>query len=84
MYYNEVTFSENIVLLKLDNFNMVHLGHNVLNILTTSDEIFFKDAYGFIQRVMKNSALISVTTEKERKRFFNILYHKIDVMMANL
>lgn len=84
MYYNEVTFSENVVLLKLDNFNMVHLGHNVLNILTTSDESFFKDAYGFIQRVMKNSALISVTSEKQRKRFFNILYHKIDAMMANL
>jgi len=84
MYYNEVTLSENIVLLKLENFNMVHLGHNVLNVLTTSDERFFQDSYGFIQRVMKNSSLISVTAEKERKRFFNILYHKIDAMAANL
>ena len=84
MYHNEITLSENMILLKLENFNMVHLGHNVLNILTTSDESFFMDAHGFIQRVMKNSALISVTAQKERKRFFNTLNNKIAILIANL
>ena len=84
MYHNEITLSENLILLKLEKFNMVHMGHNVLNVLSTKDENFYQDAYGFIQKVMRNSALISVTSEKERKRFFNILYHKIDTLIANL
>jgi len=84
MYHNEITLSENVVLLKLKNSNRVHLGHNVLNILTTNNEHFFQDSLQFIEKVMKNSTLISVSAEKERKRFFNILYHKIDAQIANL
>ncbi len=84
IYHNEVTLSENVILLKLANFNVVHLGHNVLNFLTTNNELFFQDTYNFIEKVMKNSTLISISAEKERKRFFNILYHKIDIMIANL
>jgi hypothetical protein len=84
IYYNEVTISENVILLKLENFNVVHLGHNVLNILSTTNETFYQDAYRFIEKVIKNSTLISVTSEKERKRFFNILYNKIDTTIANL
>ena len=33
MYCNEITLSENVILLRLENFNMVHLGHNVMNII---------------------------------------------------
>jgi hypothetical protein len=84
LYYNEVTLSENVVLLKLSNSNVVHLGHNVLNILTTNDETFFQDSLQFIEKVKKNSTLISVSAEKERKRFFNLLYHKIDAQISNL
>ncbi len=84
MYHNEITLGENVVLLKLKNSNRVHLGHNVLNILTTNDESFFQDSLKYIERVIKNSTLISVSAEKERKRFFNILYHKIDALIANL
>lgn len=84
IYHNEVTLSENVVLLKLQKFNVVHMGHNVLNILTTTDESFFQDSLQFIEKVIKNSTLISASAEKERKRFFNTLYHKIDALIANL
>jgi len=84
MYHNEITLSENVVLLKLKNSNRVHLGHNVMNILTTNDEDFFQDSIQFIEKVMKNSTLISVSAEKERKRFFNILYNKINTFIADL
>ena len=84
MFYNEITLSENVILLKLEKFDMVHLDHNVLNILTTKDENFFKEAHEFVQKIMKNSKLISVAFEQERKRFFNNLYHKIDALAVNL
>jgi hypothetical protein len=84
IYHNEVTLSDNVVLIKLENFNMVHIGHNVLNILSTSNQNFFNDNLFFVNRVMKNSTLMSVSAEKERKRFFNLLHHKIDAMMANI
>ena len=84
IYHNEVTLIENVVLIKFENFNVVHLGHNVLNILTTNNQQFFDDTFDFADRVMKNSTLMSVSGEKERKRFFNLLNRKIDVMIANI
>jgi len=84
IYHNEITLSENVILLKLENFNVVHLGHNVLNVLTTHNQNFYEDSINFIEKVIKNSTQISISAEKERKRFFNILYHKIDALIANL
>ncbi len=84
IYHNEVTLSENVVIVKLDHFNVVHLGHNVLNILTTSNSQFCDDSIFFVEKVIKNSNLISVSAEKERNRFFNILSRKIDAMEANI
>lgn len=84
IYYNEITLSENVILVMLQNFNVVHIGHNVLNILTTNNQSFYDDAFKFIDRVIKNSTLISVSAEKERKRFFNLLHHKIDTIIANI
>ena len=73
-----------MVLIKLENFSIVHIGHNVLNILTTNNQGFFDDALYFAERVMKNSTLMSVSAERERKRFFNVLNHKIDTMIASI
>lgn len=84
IYRNDVTLSENVILIKLENFNVIHMGHNVLNFLTTNNQAFFEDTFNFVERVIKNSTLISVSAERERKRFFNILYHKIDAMIANI
>lgn len=84
IYHNEVTLSENVILIKLENFNMVHIGHNVLNILTTNNQNFFDDTLNFANRVMKNSILMSVSAEKERICFFNLLNHKIDALMAKI
>lgn len=84
IYHNEVTLSDNVVLIKLENFNVVHIGHNVLNILTTNNQQFFEDTLCFAERVMKNSTLMSVSAEKERTRFFNLLNHKVDAMIANI
>jgi len=77
-YYNEVILSDNTVFLRMDDYAMVHLGHNVMNILSTSDPSFCKDTYNILNEIIRNSSLISIVSEKERNKFFNILNRKID------
>ena len=84
LYFNKLTLSENMILLKSKYTNKVHLGYNVLNILTTNDEEFFNDAHEFYQKIIKNSTLLSVISERERQRFFKILSNKIDALINNL
>lgn len=84
LYYTEIPLSENVTLLKLEKSNMVWLGNEALNILTTTNEGFFQDNHGFVQKIMENATCISVNSQKERKHLFNLLHHKIDACMANL
>jgi len=78
LYFNEVIISDNTVLFKMGDFNMVHMGHNLMNIISTTDPVFCKDTNTFLINLMKNSTLISVTAEKERNRLFNQIYQSID------
>ncbi len=78
LYFNEVIISDNTVLFKMGDFNMVHLGHNVMNILSTTDPSFCLDTSAILKNLIKNSTLISVVGEKERYRLFNQIYKSID------
>ena len=78
LYFNEVIISDNTILFKMGDFNMVHMGHNVMNILTTTDPSFCQDTIAIQKNMMKNSTLISVVGEKERFRLFNQIYKSID------
>jgi len=78
LYANDVILSDNTVHFKMGDFNMVHLGHNVMNILSTTDSFFCRDTYFVLQSQMKNSTMISSVAEKERNKFFNKMYKKVD------
>ncbi len=78
LYYNEVTTMDTTVFIKMDDNRMVLLGHNVVDILTTSDPLFCKHTETILDNIIKNATLISVVGEKVRKRFFLKLIDKID------
>jgi hypothetical protein len=77
-YFNEIIISDNTVLFKMGDFNMAHLGHNVMNILSTTDPVFCRDTQMIHKNLIKNSTLISVVGEKERYRLFNRIFKDID------
>ena len=78
LYYNEVTTMDTTVFIKMDDARMVLLGHNVVDILTTSDPLFCEHTQTILDNIIKNATLISVVGEKVRKRFFLKLIDKID------
>lgn len=77
-YFNEIIISDNTVLFKMGDFDMVHIGHNVMNILSTTDPVFCRDTQMIHKNLIKNSTLISVVGEKERYRLFNNIFQDID------
>ncbi len=78
LYYNEVIIMDNTVYFNMGDFGMVHLAHNVMNIISTTDTDFCRDTYASLNTVIKNSTLISSSSEKERTKFFRNMYDKID------
>jgi hypothetical protein len=78
LYYNEITISDSTVFFKMGDARMVFLGHNVMNILTTTDPVFCKHTDTILKNIIRNSTLISVVAEKVRNAFFLKLIHKIN------
>ena len=84
LYFNEVIISDNTVYFKMGDFSMVHLGHNVMNILSTTNPDFCRDTYIALSNLIKNSTQISAVSEKERNRFFNFMLNRIDAVIKKI
>jgi len=83
LYYNEILISDNTVFFQMDDIKVTHLGHNVLNILTSTDPLFCNNTHQTMMNVIKNSTLISVASEKVRSQFFNSMRKKVESLMNN-
>ncbi|HLF33716.1 MAG TPA: hypothetical protein VI583_05745 [Cyclobacteriaceae bacterium] len=84
LYLNEVIILDNTAYFKMGDFSMVHLGHNVMNILSTTNPDFCRDTYITLNNLIKNSTLISSASEKERNRFFNYMFKRIDDTLGRI
>ncbi len=84
LYFNEVIIMDNTVYFNMGDFGMVHLAHNVMNIISTTDGDFCRDTYTSLNNIIKNSTLISSSSEKERARFFKNMYDKIEELRSRI
>ena len=71
LYNNELDLGDNTVLFELDNQRITILNHNVINFVSTQDEMFCNYTYEALQSTLKKSSSLSVNNEKERARFFS-------------
>jgi hypothetical protein len=84
LYYNEVTIGDNTIFFDLGERKITNITHNVLNILTTSNPEFCNETYKVLLNIIKKSNLISVVSEKQRNKFFNVILHKIEDLRVKL
>jgi hypothetical protein len=76
-YVNELILGNNTILLNLGGNRMSLITHSVLSYLMTTDARFAELAFSSYNSLLGRSALISVSGEKERHRFFNNIQSKI-------
>ncbi len=84
LYENEILIADNTVFAKMGEKRVVYINYNTLNLLTTLQESFCEKTEQYLNNLMKNSTLISTTSEKERNKFFNKLKDRIELFEASL
>ncbi len=84
LYQNEILIPDNTIFAKIHNQRLVYINYNTMDLLTTQQESFCERTEVYMNNLIKNSALISATAEKERNRFFNKVEEKIMSSKANL
>ena len=83
-FYNRVILGDSTIMVVTDRIKTVFINYDVLNYMTTQDDIFTNDVYADLKNMMKKSTLISQTGEKQRNIFFGILMNKIRDRKKNL
>ena len=84
LYQNEILILDNTIFAKMHNERIVFINYNTLDLLTTRQDPFGEKTEAYMNNLIKNSALISATAEKERNRFFGKIEERIIACKAKL
>jgi hypothetical protein len=77
LYFNELYLGHNTIMTEMDEVTTIFINHGILNYMITRDKRFCSYTRKYFENTMHKSTLISSVSEKERNKFFNILYQKI-------
>jgi hypothetical protein len=80
-YVNEVVLGSNTILVELNGSRTTYVTHSVLSYLIGKDVRFNEKAFSSFQNILSRSALISVTGERERNKFFRSLKDRVHRLM---
>jgi hypothetical protein len=78
MFLNQVSLSDNIILVKAGGKSKVYVNYTVINYLTTNDPGFCKEVEEYLENIIKRSAQISIENVKRRSMYFNLLHEKVE------
>lgn len=81
MFLNQVSLSDNIILVKAGEKFKVYINYTVINYLTTSDMSFCKEMEEYLENIIKRSTQISIENVKRRSMYFNLLHDKVNNYM---
>ncbi len=84
LYFNDVLYIDDAILVKSGNSKSVYLINMTLNSLVTNSTKFFDGFEKSVKNLMSKSTLISGTSEKERSRVFMNYRKKIDRLKEKL
>ena len=84
IYFNEVAIGDNSLLFKMGDKKMAFNTYSNLNYMTTTDQAYTDYIDAHFQSTMKNSTLISATSEKIRSKFFNALLKKVEIVESKI
>ena len=84
LYYNDFFLTDNLILIKTDNFHYSCITSNAINLLQSPNPEFYDYNYSWTKNLIKKSILISGTAERERKVFFYKQKKKVEEVMNRL
>jgi len=77
LYNSDLIIGNNCIHVATDNFNSSYISFNTVNSLTTSNQSFCEEVEHWMKNLMKKSALISGSAEKQRFKFFTTMHKHI-------
>ena len=80
LYCNEIAIGDNTIFFQIGEQKVVFITYNMLNILSTMDDDFCSQTDIYLQNIIQKSTPLSISSEKERNKFFRSMETKISQM----
>ncbi|MCH2233593.1 MAG: hypothetical protein MK078_05010 [Crocinitomicaceae bacterium] len=71
MYSNDTYIADNTYVIDWDGGSAVYFSHNIMNYLNTTDPYYITESKFVLDKLKKNSSIITEDNAKERERFFS-------------
>lgn len=78
LYYNEVTLTNNTIVLESDGRRHAYLVQSAVDYLLTDNEVFCNQTVSWIEHLTRKSINISNQAEKFRQKFFAQMHRQVD------
>lgn len=78
MYYNEVTLSNNTIILESGDRQYAYLVQNAVDYLLTDNDTFCNRTKDWIENLTRKSVKISTQAEKFRQKYFAQIHRQVD------
>lgn len=84
IYSHELLILNNSILFKNEERSSLFVPYNMFGYMKTDNKSVCDDAFNFFQHQIKNSTSLSFSGQRDRKKFFNIMFEKIDDLENSL
>lgn len=81
-YNSDLMIGNNCILITAGGNKNVYFSHNTFNAMVTTNAGYCNETENWVKNIIKKSTLISGVSEKQRFRYFKLLYDKIEKVQA--
>jgi hypothetical protein len=84
LYFSDLMVGTNCILISAGASRVCYLSINTFNSMATTNAGFFEENDRWVRNIIRKSTLLSGVSEKQRMKFFKLLYDKIGQSRARI
>ncbi len=84
MYHNEISHTNNILLIESDTLKQIYFAYDNPNYIVTDNDELIDYTRDWFRKIRKSALPISLHAEKNRRAFFNIIRKQIEVTRGEI
>lgn len=84
LFMSEIMIGNNSIIVDLNGNKSAYLSNNTFNMMSTTTPDFVAENEKWVDNLLRKSIQISAVSEKQRNRFFNVMFDKVKQLKSNI
>ncbi len=84
LFMSEIMIGNNSIIVDLNGNKAAYLSNNTFNMMSTTTPDFVAENEKWVDNLLRKSIQISAVSEKQRNRFFNVMFDKVKQLKSTI